>query len=186
MAQVRNGFTPTRTADRAFYKNHPVTLGADQALYPGDAVSLLNGQIVPCSAGMDPSYPVYGVVVGVLTTANRPLTHQTNKCIVSGGVGRASVCIDPDMTYLVRCDTSIGNAQVGENVMIDVSAGNAALGRSGMAVVPETSASVNNLFKIIGLSPKEELGGKETGFGAGQGVEVKINRGLLKAGTASQ
>lgn len=178
---ARNGFTPTRTPDTRYVENFAVSAGG-QPLAKGDAVKYANGKVTALPAGMDPGAG-FGVVLAVYTTANRPLTFQTTKFIASGGTGRADVCWDPNMTYTVQCVTSIGAADVPVNVMLDVSAANSLTGLSGMSVIAQSSASVGNPFKIIGISPFDELGGKGTGQTGNQGVEVAWNNHTLKSGT---
>lgn len=187
MATVRNGFVPARSPEPYFVKNVPVTLNANQRLFLGDAVTLSNGNCVPVTAGQNPNLPGYGVVIGLLTTAGRPLTNQVSQFFVSGGGGRALVCTDPNMTYIVRLQTSAAQTLVGENVEVTAGAANTAYGRSGMAVDVATSADSSLLFKVIGLAPTEELAGKEAGWleGAGVGVEVMWNRHINRAGTAA-
>ena len=178
---ARNGFTPVRTPDTRYVTNLPVSAGT-RPVCKGDAVRYVAGNITAAEAGMDPG-AIFGVVMDVFTTANRPLTFQTAKCITSGGVGRADVCWDPNMTYVVKCETSIGVTSLPVNVMIDISAFSTALGISGQAVTAQSSASVGNPFKIINVAPFGELGGKGPTGDAGQLVEVIINNHLTKAGT---
>lgn len=178
---ARQGFIPVRTPDTRYVANYPVSAGT-RPVCKGDAVRYVAGRITAAEAGMDPG-ALYGIVMAVYTTANRPLTFNTAKCIVSGGVGRADVCWDPNMTYYVKCETSLGVGDMPVNVMIDVSAFNTTLGISGQAVTAQTSASVGNPFKVLNIGPFDELGGKGTGGATAQGVEVIINNHLLKAGT---
>lgn len=180
-AANRSGFRPARTPDTRYVNNLPVSAG-NRAVCKGDMVRYVAGRLTAAEAGMDPG-AIYGVIIDVFTTANRPLTFNTAKCIVSGGVGRADVCWDPNMTYFVKCETSVGVGDLPVNGMIDVSAFNTTLGLSGQAVAVQTSASVGNPVKILNVSPFAELGGKGTGMEAGQEVEVYINNHLLKAGT---
>lgn len=182
MAYPRRGFVPARKVADGDIRNFPVTLGGE-TLAVGDAVTLLNGVISRASAGSGITNTIGGgVVLAVYDANNRPLTHATSKILTSGASGRADVCIDPYMTYTVRFDASIGQAQVGENVTIDQSAPNSTLGLSGQAVAI-VSADQGAMFKIINLSPFEELLGKETGYGPGQGVEVAFNNHFLRAPT---
>ena len=178
---ARQGFIPVRTPDTRYINNLPVSAG-NRPLCKGDAVRYVAGRITALEAGIDPG-AVYGVVMAVYTTANRPLTFQNAKCITSGGVGRADVCWDPEMTYYVKCETSIGVGDVPVNGMVDVSAFNTTLGISGQAIAVQSSASPGNPFKILQVGPFDELGGKGTGGVTAQGVEVIINNHLLKAGT---
>lgn len=186
MAAARNGFTPSRTINQHFMRNLPAQASTNQSIAKGDAVAYLNGIIVPCTAGQDPGLKGYGVVMAVYTTANRPFTFNANKIIVSGQVGRVDVCIDPNQTYYVQCVTSVGPSNMGKNVTIDVSGANALTGISGMSVNIPASASLNDLFKITNIGAFDELGGKETGGGANNGVEVVWNFHTNKASTAGQ
>lgn len=184
----RNGFTLVTRSDgnTGWVRNYPAQASTNQTIGIGDAVAYVNGVIVPCTAGQDPNLAGYGVVLGVYTTANRPLTQQVNKCIVSGGVGRVDVCYDPNAEYVVRCETSVGPSNLGHNVILVCSGQNANLPQGSMSVNIPASASINDLFRIISLSPFGELGGPDTGTGNGNGVVVRWNRHTLKAGTAGQ
>lgn len=186
MAVARQGFVPSRDITPGFIRNLPAAASSNQSITKGDAVAYLNGTIVPCTAGQDPGLVGYGVVLAVYTTANRPMTHQTSKIIVSGGVGRVDVCYDPNQTYFVQCVTSAGASNMGKNVTINVSANNSTTGLSGQAVDIPASASINDLFKILNLGPFDELSGKESGGGANNGVEVAWNRHFLRAPIAGQ
>lgn len=184
--EPRRGFTPSRQPAVDWIRNLPAAASTNQSIAKGDAVALLNGVIVPCTAGQDPGLSGYGVVLAVYTTAGRPLTFETSKIIASAGVGRVDVCFDPSQTYVVQCVTSCGPSNIGKNVTLNVSASNARTGISGMSVDIPASASINDLFKIINLSPFGELSGKGTGAEGNNGVEVKWNRHLLHAATAGQ
>lgn len=186
MASGRVGFVPSRQPQPDWIRNLPAAASTNQSIAKGDAVAFLNGVIVPCTAGQDPGLVGYGVVLACYTTANKPLTFMNTKLIASAGVGRVDVCFDPNQTYKVVCATSVGASNIGKNVVLDVSASNAITGLSGMAVDIPASASINDLFKVINISPFEELGGKGTGGGANNEVEVKWNRHLLHAATAGQ
>lgn len=182
----RMGFIPARTINQNKVRNLPAAASTNQSIAVGDAVAYLNGVIVPCTAGQDPALRGYGVVLGIYTTANRPMTFQTNKIIVSGGVGRVDVLMDPEQSYYVQCVTSAGPSNMGKNVILDVSAANATTGRSGESVSIPASASQNDLFKIINIGPFDELSGKETGGGTNNGVEVVWNFHALRATTPGQ
>lgn len=190
MASPRNGFTPSRQPQPDWIRNVMVGAGG-QPVCKGDAVVSNNGFIYAATAGQDPASVGYGVVLAVYTTANRPLTFLTPKFIASGQQGRADVCFDPNQTYVVQCVTSVGISNLGKNLMIDASAANATTGISGMSVDIPTSSSIADLFKLISLSPFEELSGKmgqtSGSFGgANNGVEVKWNNHFLHAKTANQ
>jgi hypothetical protein len=185
MATSRQGFVPVRWPNQ-YVQNLPAAASTNQSIAKGDAVAYLNGIVVPCTAGQDPSLKGFGVVLAVYTTANRPFTFNSNKIIVSAGVGRVDVCFDPMQEYYVQCVTSAGPSNMGKNVTIDVSASNALTGISGQAVSIPASASANDLFKIISIGPFDELGGKETGGGTNNGVIVVWNNHALKGPVAGQ
>lgn len=182
------GFTPSREPVPDWIRNLPAAASTNRPIAKGDAVAYLNGIIVPCTSGQDPALMGYGIVLAVYTTANRPLTFLSPKFIASAGVGRVDVCFDPNQTYYVQCVTSAGPSNMGKNVAIDdtTAVANPVTGLSGQAVTIPASASTKDLFKIINISPFDELGGKETGGGPKQGVEVKWNFHALHAPTAGQ
>lgn len=186
MAAPRNGFIPSRQPAIDFIRNVAISAGGNQTLSKGDAVAMVNGVCVPCTAGQDPSQFGFGVIIDVYTTANRPLTFYANKYISSSQPGRADVCFDPNQTYYVQCVTSVGPSNIGKNVVIDASAPNALLGISGMSVDIPSSASQNDLFKLINIGPFDSLSGPGTGGGANNGVEVRWNNHFLNAPTKGQ
>lgn len=185
----RNGFIPSRQPTTDWIRNMPVNALAKEVA-KGDAVTLLNGNALACSAGTNPTKAGFGVVIAVYTTANRPLTFQNTKYIASGAVGRADICFDPNQTFYVQCVTSVGGSNIGGNLMIDASAANAATGISGMSVDIPASASTGELFKLINIGPFDMVtaggyGQGTTGGGANNGVEVRWNFHMLNAPTAA-
>jgi hypothetical protein len=183
----RNGFTPVaRTSDASYVRNFPAQASTNQTIGVGDAVAQLNGVIVPCTAGQDPALRGFGIVMNVYTTANRPLTQFANRCIASGGVGRVDVCYDPNAEYIVRCEASVGPSNIGKNVTLVASGQNTLLAQGNQSVTIPASASINDLFRIIDISPFGELGGPDQGGGAGNGVIVRWNFHALHASVAGQ
>lgn len=187
MSYPRCGFTPSREPAVGWVRRVPVNALAKEVA-KGDAVTMLNGLALAASAGTNPTKQGFGVVLAVYTTAGRPLTFQNTKYIASGGVGYADICFDPNQSYIVQCVTSVGPSNIGTNVAIDVSAANSTTGISGQSVDIIASASTNELFKIINISPFENQTGQYTqgvtGGGANNGVEVKWNYHFLHAPTA--
>lgn len=182
MATGRVGLTPSRQPVPDWIRNVPVSANGTDTIAKGDAVAMVNGICVRCSAGQDPvNAQGYGVVLAVYTTANRPLTFNTSKIITSAQPGRADVCFDPNQTYYVQCVTSVGLSNINKNVVVDVSSANSTTGLSAMSVDIPASASANDYFKIIDIGPFDELGGKGTGGGANNGVEVKWNNHFLRS-----
>lgn len=183
---ARQGFIPSRQPVADYVRNLPASAGGNQTISKGDAVALVNGVIVPCTAGQDPNQMGYGVVLAVYQSNGRPLTFNNTKYIASGTAGRVDVCFDPNLTYYVQCVTSVGPSNIGKNVTLDVSAANASTGISGHAVSIPASASTNDLFKILNIGPFDErltLGGLGT---TNNGVEVRWNRQFLRAPVAGQ
>lgn len=187
MAAPRNGFIPSRQPAIDWIRNMPVNALAKEVA-KGDAVTLLNGNVLACSAGQDPTKQGFGVVLAVYTTAGRPLTFQNTKYIASGNVGRADVCLDPNQTYYVQCVTSVGGSNIGSNLILDVSAANSTTGISGQAVDIPASASQKDLFKIINIGPFDgaytgSYSQGTTGGGPNNGVEVRWNYHFLNSPT---
>ncbi len=181
----RNGLIPSRQPVPDWVRNMPAAASTNQSIAKGDAVALVNGVVVPATAGQDPGLAGYGVVLACYTTAGRPLTFFDSKIIASGGVGRVDVVFDPNQTFYVQCETSVGASNIGKNAVLAVSAANARTGISGEFLQIPASASINDLFKILNVGPFDELGGKGTGAGVNNGVEVKWNRHFLHASTAN-
>lgn len=181
----RNGFIPSRQLVIDPVRRMNAAASTSQSIAKGDAVSLVNGVVVPATAGQDPGLAGYGVVLACYTTAGRPFTFLDSKIIASGGVGTVDVVFDPNQTFYVQCVTSVGPSNIGKNCIIDVSASNSRTGISGMAVSIPASASINDPFKIINIGPFDTLGGMNTGGGTNNGVEVRWNRHFLHAATAN-
>lgn len=176
----RNGFTVARRggAQEDYVRNFPAQASTNQAIALGDAVSYVNGVIVPCTAGQDPAQAGFGVVINVYTTANRPFTLQTVKLIASGQPGRVDVNYDPNAEFIVRCETSVGPSNMGHNVVLAGLSANSLTGRTNATVTIPASASVNDLFRIVKIADDNDIVGTN-GFnnlgGAGQAVIVRWN-----------
>lgn len=187
----RNGFTlVNRNGSEGYIMNMPASAGGNQTIALGDAVTIVNGIVVPCTAGQDPGQAGFGVVIDVYTSANRPFTQQTVKLIASGQPGRVDVCYDPFAEYVVRCETSVGPSNINHNVVLAGISANALTGRTNATVSIPTSASVGDLFRIIRLAQFNDIAGtngfNDAGGGAGQPVIVRWNNHTYKAGTAGQ
>lgn len=169
--------------------NRPAQASSNQPISIGDPVAIVNGVVVPCTAGQDPDQAGFGVVLGVYNSANRPFTLQTVKIIASGQPGRVDVCYDPDAEFIVRCETSVGASNIDKNVILSGMSANATLGTSNCAVTIPASASVNDLFRIVRIATQNDIVGLN-GFngdgGAGQPVVVRWNRHVFNPRTAGQ
>lgn len=190
LSYPRNGFTLIRRNDSEEYvRNYRAQASTNQPIALGDAVSIVNGIVVPASGGQDPGQAGFGVVVGIYTSANRPFTLQNTKIIASGGDGRVDVCYDPFAEYVVRCETSVGPSNLNKNIILVASGANSLTGQSFQSVDIPASASINDLFRIVRIAPLNDIVG-QNGFnelgGAGNGVVVRWNRHVYKAGTAGQ
>lgn len=193
----RSGFTPSRELNPTFTQRVFISAGGNQAFSKGDAVVAVNGVICVATAGQDPAQFGYGVIVGVYSSGGgygRPLTFNLNKTISSGQSGYADVCWDPNQRYFVQCVTSVGMSNLFKNVMLDVSAANTQLGISGQSVDIPASASINDLFKIVGVTPFDQvtqaqgqaISPRHAVGAPNNGVEVAWNRHFLRAPTANQ
>lgn len=186
MAYTRCGFIPSRQVAPGWVRNYPVNALAKEVAI-NDAVTMLTGQVLAASGATNPTKQLLGICLAVYTTAGRPLTFLATKYIASGGVGRADICIDPYQPYIVQCVASVGGSNIGGNVMIDVSAANATTGISGMSVDIPTSASTNELFKIINIASTELIPYQQGTLGgaANNGVEVVPNFHFMRSATAA-
>lgn len=194
MTYPRNGFTPSRQPAVDWIRRMPASAGGNLPICKGDAVYSLNGVLTACTAGTNAGNPIgYGVVLACYTTAGRPFTFNNTKLIASGTPGMVDVCFDPNQTYVVRCKSSVGGTSIGRNVAIDMSGGavNPLLGISGQCVDVVASASTTDYFKLLNISPFDQLSGQYNGTStgtlgsAGQGVEVRWNNHFLNAPTLS-
>lgn len=186
----RNGFTLIRRNDSEDYvRNFPAQASTNQTISVGDEVTIVNGIVVPATAGQDPSQNGFGVVMNVYTTANRPFALQTTKIIASGQPGRVDVCYDPFAEYVVRCEVSVGPSNINHNLTLVASGGNALLPQSSHSVTIPASASVADPWRLVAIAPFNSIVGTN-GFndvgGAGQPVVVRWNQHTYKAGTAGQ
>lgn len=186
----RNGFTLIRRNDSEDYvRNYRAQASTNQPIALGDAVSIVNGIVVPATAGQDPGQAGLGVVVGIYTSANRPLTQQVVKYIASGGDGRVDVCYDPNAEFVVRCETSVGPSNLNKNFILVASGANSLTGQSNQSVDIPASASINDLFRSVRLANYNDIVGvngfNEVG-GPGNGVIVRWNRHTMKSGTVGQ
>lgn len=183
----RNGFTPTRRTEtqEAYVGRYPASCGGNQVMGVGSPVSLVGGIAVVCTAGQDPDQAGFGVVMGVYNASGRPFTQQANKVIASGQAGFADILYDPFAEFIVRCESSVGQADILKNVNLTGASANASLPRIIQAVTLPASASLNDLFKFVRFAPQNDITGAGVGgFGAppaaGAGIIVRWNRHVLR------
>lgn len=148
----------------------------------GDAVkqdATTGGVVAMTNATADQARYI-GVVRALYDTNKRPLTHSmpTRAAFLPTSVaGFADVMDDPDMLFVVECDTSVGNTNIGQAAFIVTTAMNTAVGVSKMHVTLTTVAGSPELFRIVGISPFDEVTGEA---GANARVEVVAINGLFK------
>lgn len=180
----RKGLTPVRRSNtlEQYVRRYPASCGANNTpIGIGSAVTLVGGIVVPCTAGQDPGQAGFGVVVGVYNSSGRPFTQQANKLIVSGAAGQVDVLYDPNAEFVVRCEASVGYADMLSNLVLTGGSANPALPNIIQAVTLPASASVNDLFKFIRFAEQNDL--QAAGYGglappgpAGSAVIVRWNR----------
>lgn len=185
----RNGFTLlARQNDERNVRRFPASAGGNQVIAIGQAVTIVNGVVVPCTAGQDPAQPGFGVVMGVFNSSGRPFTQNSVKFIASGANGLVDICYDPFAEYIVRCETSVGPSNINKNVTLTGFSAKASLPQIIQAVDIPASASVGDLFRIVRLAEVNDLtslGSNPVGA-AGNAVIVRWNNHTYKAGTAGQ
>jgi hypothetical protein len=185
----RNGFTLVARADNEKnIRRFAASAGGNQVIAIGQAVTIVNGVVVPATAAQDPAQAGFGIVMGVFNSSGRPFTQQSTKYIASGANGLVDVCYDPYAEYVVRCETSVGPSNINKNVVLTGYSARASLPQIIQSVDIPASASVGDLFRIIRLAEVNDLlsqGSNPVG-GTGNAVIVSWNNHTRKAGTAGQ
>lgn len=185
----RNGFTPLRRANgiEQMVRRFPASAGGNQIIAPGQAVTIVNGVVVPCTAAQDPQQAGFGIVMGVFNSSGRPFTQQAIKFIASGANGMADVLYDPFVQeYVVRCETSVGPSNINHNCILTGASALNGIPRVIQSVDIPASASVGDLFRIVRLADQNDLlsAGLAPLGGPGNAVIVRWNNHTYKAGTA--
>ena len=98
---------------------------------------------------------ILGVVVGLLNTDGRPLTHATEKQIAVSGAGFVLVCDDPDALYEGEILASVGQSNVGNFVTIASGTRVTANGNSGLRLASPVVTAAGHPFQIYSLAPTE-------------------------------
>lgn len=188
----RNGFTLLNRGGggttETYTRRYPASAGGNQVIALGQAVTIVNGVVVPATAGQDPAQLGFGVVTGVYNASGRPFTQQAAKYIASGANGMVDVCYDPFAEYIVRCETSVGPSNINHNVVLTGYSAQAALPNIIQSVDIPASASVSDLFRIVRLAEVNDLtaqGATPLG-GAGNAVIVRWNNHTFKPASAGQ
>lgn len=188
----RNGFTLLNRGaggtSEAYVRRYPASAGGNQVIAIGQAVTIVNGVVVPATAGQDPAQLGFGVVMACYNSSGRPFTQQATKFIASGAAGQVDVCYDPFAEYIVRCETSVGPSNVNHNVVLTGFSANASLPNIFQSVDIPASSSVADLFRIVRLAEVNDLtaqGGTPLGA-AGNAVIVRWNNHTFKPASGGQ
>lgn len=188
----RNGFTMVNRGaggtSEQYIRRFPASAGGNQVIAVGQAVTIVNGVVVPATAAQDPAQAGFGIVMGVFNSSGRPFTQNNVKYIASGANGQADVCYDPFAEYIVRCETSVGASNINKNVVLTGFSARASLPQIIQSVDIPASASVGDLFRVVRLAEINDLSalGNNPVGAAGNAVIVRWNNHTYKAGTAGQ
>jgi hypothetical protein len=156
------------------------------AIFQGDLVTIAAGYVV----AFDPA--THTAAAGVFNGCNYidPTTgkptfknYYPGSVNITQGTIQADVIDDPAQLFIIQCDESLTQAQIGKNADVTVGTGNTTNGQSAYELDSSTianSAALN--LKIVGLY---NVPGNE--FGANAVAVVKINEHLFgSAGVAGQ
>lgn len=179
----KRGFVPARSqaggcgAPRS--KLYPTDGNQASPLFLGDPVALSSGYVVRLTTALSTSF--IGIVRGVYDANKKPKTHSLptgQNFVPASTAGWVDVMDDPDMSYVVECEVSVGQGDVGKIAVIGVTAGNSATGLSRFHIAGVTAADATSTFRIVGIAPTFDPSGTDTG--AGNDVEVVAINHLLK------
>ncbi len=177
------GFVPTRTlrgnCDFRTRLIHQTGQGsaATASIFIGDPVELRSdGQATPVTASSDANETL-GVVAAVLNSNRRPLTHSlpTQAAYLEASTeGWLEINDDPDTVYIVQSDVSVTHQDIGAHIRVTAGAPTTAAGRSGYQAGIITASAGDGQFKIIGLSPFEQIHDASAWGGDDTDIEVII------------
>lgn len=97
----------------------------------------------------------FGVVVGLLNSDGRPLTHVTEKQIPVSGAGFVLVADDPDLLFEGEILASVGQSNIGNFVTIASGTRVTANGNSGLRLASPVVTAAGHPFQIYSLAPTE-------------------------------
>lgn len=155
----------------------PIMIGDPVVLVPANGTL---ARLTAATAG-GPK-PVLGVVRNLYDSNGKPLTFSQptrGPYLQASTIGYADVYDEPKVTYIVQCDGSATEADIGVNVDVTAGVGNTAAGLSTYGVILAT-ATTTWPFKVIGVSPFEETIGAT---GANLDVEVIVNTHVFNTTT---
>lgn len=186
IAASANGFQPARLYNNDHVRQYPVSNDGSTTLAIGDVVAIVAGVATKLLLTDSPTYPVSGVVIGLLNSNGRPLTFNQptlGNYLPISTTGFAQVLMDADMTYTVLYTGTSATSLVGTNVRAADAGVTAATGVSGMSTRALASSDATTTpFKVIGVSDELVAGGT----GTNKYVEVGLNNTWRRAGTLAQ
>lgn len=174
----RRGFEPARSLHNAGSPRttlYPVS-GDNAIIMNGDAVCLAGGRAAVFTTALA-NYFV-GIVKACYDSNRKPFTFAQptrGPYMPASTGGYVEVWDDPDTTFIVESDVSVGNLMIGQMATVNVTAGVTLTGISRMHIGTIAASATDSPWRIIGLGDNEldRLGG------ANNDVEVKAVRHYL-------
>mgnify|MGYP003651512576 CR=1 FL=1 len=158
---------------KAIFRGDPVELGDDGYV-----------RVIDTSGVSALERGILGVVVGIMDSNGRPLTHDKP----SGGgfldastAGFVEVADDPYTTFLISSDATAAQTMIGQFCRATAGSANSAAGISGfhLRLADATASSVGHRFRIIAIGPNERAIGNDrvagSEFALNQDIEVLIS-----------
>lgn len=167
MAVNPRGFVPCRKLGGHVSfatREYQVSANNPTQIFPGDPVYLTSDgnvrRVKTSGVATANGFAVLGIVRGVKNTNRRPLTHSQptqGPFLPASTAGFVDVIDDPDVTYIVNCDASLLDSNIGSFVSISAGAANTAAGISGISIKlsEATASAVGQRFRIVAASPME-------------------------------
>jgi hypothetical protein len=156
------------------------------AIFQGDLVTLFDGYIVAFApATHTAAVGVFNGCSYIDPTTGKPTfkNYYPGSVNITQGIIQADVIDDPAQLFIVQCNGSLTQVQVGFNADVVAGTGNTTNGQSAMQLASSTIAKTAALnLKIVGLY---NVPGNE--FGTNAVAVVKINEHLFgSSGVAGQ
>lgn len=190
MANQR-GFVPCRKlgGGPAITKTIPVSASTNEAYFIGDAVIAgTSGKVRPLKATTPLATRPLGVIIGLLDSNGKPLTHSQptrGPYLTSGAAGYALVNCDPNQTYTAELGGNYTDAARFGGVKVSAGAPNTSVGLSGQGLDATIITTADAQFRILGLSPEQLVSNPNiaaVGSAASAIVEVMIVNPTLGGG----
>ena len=162
MANLR-GFVPCRKlgGGTAITKTMSVSAVANEAYFLGDPVIMsTTGKVRPLKAATPLATRPLGVIVGLLDSAGKPLTHSLptrGPYLTSGAVGYALVNCDPNQTYVAEYGGNVNDAVIFSGCKVSAGAPSTTTGLSGYGLDGTAITTSDAQFRILGLAPDQYL-----------------------------